>query len=135
MTIVYVLKCRDNKYYVGKNTRSINIRYKEHCNGSGSIWTHKYRPIRIVEYEKTDNVHLELNKTLDYMYKYGIDNVRGSCYSKVNLSAEEERSIRQLLSSRNDSCHKCGRTGHFANKCDDYSDKRDNTHNSHECYK
>ena len=76
--------------------------------------------IGIIEYEQTNNVHLELNKTLDYMYKYGIDNVRGSCYSKVNLSAEEERSIRQLLSSRNDSCHK-------ANKCDDYSDERDNT--------
>jgi hypothetical protein len=129
MTIVYVLKCDDNKYYVGKTTRSVNVRFQEHRDGTGSEWTRIYRPIEIVEFEKTNNKHLELNKTLDYMNEYGIDNVRGSCYSKMALSEEEKQCIRQLLSSRDDTCYKCGMTGHFASNCDK------NNNNSYECFK
>ncbi|EXX72249.1 uncharacterized protein OCT59_002214 [Rhizophagus irregularis] len=134
MTTVYVLECRNNKYYVGKTSRSVDVRFEEHCNGSGSEWTWLHQPIRIVESEKTDNSHLELTKTLDYMNKYGIDNVRGSCYTNVNLSETEIQSIHQYLSSGNDTCYKCGRTGHFANNCN-YSNENDNNNNSHGCFK
>src|SRR4051812_36337317 len=117
MFTVYVLKCSDDKYYVGKTTRNIDDRYHQHCSGYGSEWTRIYRPIRIVENEQSDSVHLESNKTLEYMKIYGVDNVRGGEYSKVNLSAEEEQYIRRSLSSRNDSCYECGRPGHFASNC------------------
>ncbi|CAB4444270.1 unnamed protein product [Rhizophagus irregularis] len=133
MNTVYVLECNNNKYYIGKTSRSVNIRFKELRNGSGSEWTRQYRPIRIVESEKTVNLHLELNKTLDYMNEYGIDNVRGSCYSSVNLSKTEKRSIRQLLSSRNDSCYNYGMTGNFAKYCG-YSYNKNN-HNSYGSFK
>ena len=35
---VYVLKCHNDKYYVGK-TIDINTRYKDHKSGHGSKWT------------------------------------------------------------------------------------------------
>ncbi|RIA99199.1 hypothetical protein C1645_747617 [Glomus cerebriforme] len=128
MIIVYVLECSDGKYYVGKTSRSINI---EHCNGSGSEWTRIYRPIRIVENEQTDdNAYSVLNKTLDYMSKYGIDSVRSDRYSEVYLSIEEKKNIKQLLLHKNDSCydqhhedeeHQCYRCGGSdPDKCDDY---------------
>jgi hypothetical protein len=128
MFTVYVLKCDYDKYYVGKTTRDNNDRYQQHCSGYGSEWTRIYRPIKIVEHEQTDNVHLECNKTLDYMKIYGIDNVRGGIYAKVNLSEEEEQNIRRSLSSRNDSCYKCGRPGHFANDCGFVSRQPTNNH-------
>ncbi|RGB23326.1 hypothetical protein C1646_728730 [Rhizophagus diaphanus] len=68
------------------------------------------------------------------MNKYGIDNVRGSCYTNVNLSETEKQSIHQYLSSGNDTCYKCGRTGHFANNCN-YSNENANNNNSHGCFK
>ncbi|PKY40810.1 hypothetical protein RhiirA4_454253 [Rhizophagus irregularis] len=58
---------------------------------------HKYQPLRIIESEQIDDIYLKLNKTLDYMKKYGIDNVRGSAFSKVNLLTEKQV-IYQLLS-------------------------------------
>jgi cellular nucleic acid-binding protein len=134
MDTVYVLECSNNKYYVGKTRRNVNTRFEEHRNGTGSEWTRLYRPIRIVESERSNNSHLELNKTLDYMSRYGIDDVRGSCYSNVNLSETEKQNIRQLLSSRNDTCYNCGRTGHFANNCN-YSNENANNNNSHGCFK
>ncbi|PKC10310.1 hypothetical protein RhiirA5_414516 [Rhizophagus irregularis] len=75
----------------------IILRFEEHQNGFGAEWTHKYQPLRIIESEQIDDIYLKLNKTLDYMKKYGIDNVRGSAFSKVNLSTEKQV-IYQLLS-------------------------------------
>ncbi|CAG8733275.1 13685_t:CDS:2, partial [Rhizophagus irregularis] len=71
--------------------------FEEHQNGFGAEWTHKYQPLRIIESEQIDDIYLKLNKTLDYMKKYGIDNVRGSAFSKVNLLTEKQV-IYQLLS-------------------------------------
>ncbi|GBB83150.1 hypothetical protein RclHR1_00010032 [Rhizophagus clarus] len=118
MFTVYILKCNDEKYYVGKTTGEINDRYLQHCSGYGAEWTRIYRPVKIFDSFQTDNVHLLSNITLDYMKIFGIDNVRGDEYSKVTLSAEEENNIRRLLSFRNVSCYKCGISGHFINDCD-----------------
>src|SRR5436305_15333171 len=108
MTVVYVLECRKGKYYVGKTT-NIKTRFQEHCNGDGADWTRKYEPIRIFkQYKQANNdKYLELNKTLEYMDKYGIKNVRGGPYCQVDLSAEVEQLIRRQLCSVNGKCYKC----------------------------
>ncbi|RGB31602.1 hypothetical protein C1646_817219 [Rhizophagus diaphanus] len=69
---------------VSAPTVSLNLQFMcwRHQNGFGSEWTHKYQPLRIIESEQIDDIHLELNKTLDYMKKYGIDNIRGSAFLK-----------------------------------------------------
>ncbi|GBB83157.1 hypothetical protein RclHR1_00010039 [Rhizophagus clarus] len=149
METVYVLECSNNKYYVGKTTRSVDIRFREHRNGTGSEWTRLYQPIRIAESEQTDNVHLELTKTLDYMNRYGIDNVRGGSFSNVNLTETQRQEIRRMLSSANDTCFRCGRASHFAYECD-YSyytgennldesdsenDEDDESDNSYKCFR
>ena len=46
--IIYVLGCKDGKYYVGK-TNDFNIRMKSHQLGKGSFWTRKYPMISILE--------------------------------------------------------------------------------------
>ena len=49
MPTIYVLKCRNGKYYVGKTEKTAMKRYKEHAAGNGCAWTRKYRPIELVE--------------------------------------------------------------------------------------
>ena len=113
---LYVLQLEDGKYYVGK-TNDVQKRFEQHKTGKGSEWTKEYSPIKIIETRPITSAYDETNVTKDYMKRYGIDNVRGGAYCKVDLSEEEENSIRREIRSANDTCYKCGRSGHFANKC------------------
>jgi len=44
----YLLELRDGQYYIGI-TGNVAKRYERHCSGKGSLWTAKYRPVRILE--------------------------------------------------------------------------------------
>ena len=83
MEYIYVLQCTKKKYYVGK---SINVdkRYQEHLDGS-TAWTAKYTPLKILETVESLTNTSELNKTLEYMERYGIDNVRGGPWCQLNI--------------------------------------------------
>lgn len=48
MLYIYVLKCMNNKYYIGK-TKNPTIRLDQHFNSHGSSWTKVHKPMSIVE--------------------------------------------------------------------------------------
>lgn len=73
---IYVLKLKNNKYYVGK-TKSLINRMEDHLSGDGSAWTRKYKPISVEEFKKDCDDFDEDKYTKIYMGKYGIENVRG----------------------------------------------------------
>ena len=95
--IIYVIKCEQEKYYIGSTQRSMELRYPEHKNGEGSKWTRTYKPI---SYKILEN-NCPLNKlfsrehewTIKYVQRYGFRNVRGGnylsmkpdCYTKFAL--------------------------------------------------
>jgi predicted GIY-YIG superfamily endonuclease len=116
MEFLYVLELANGKYYVGKTT-DIAKRFAQHTTGYGSAWTKRHRPIRILESRPLTSIHDETNVTKDLMKKHGMDNVRGGAYTAVDMPAEQEDMIRHELRSSSDSCYKCGKPGHFANKC------------------
>ncbi|CAG8466944.1 12966_t:CDS:2 [Acaulospora colombiana] len=86
MHYVYVLRCRNGKYYVGE-TSNMRNRYNEHMSGGrrAALWTRKYRPISIAWVGLTNNHLLELAKTIEYMKRHGPNNVRGAKHSQWNL--------------------------------------------------
>jgi hypothetical protein len=51
------------------------------------------------------------------MKRYGVDNVRGGPYSKVNLTRDEINGIERRIRHNADACLRCGSTNHFANQC------------------
>lgn len=116
MPQIYVLKCEDEKYYIGKTERPIEERVDEHFTKFGSAWTRKYRPLSIVESFKGDTFD-EDKYTKKYMQSYGIDNVRGGSYSSVHLSDVQREALETELETVNDACYTCGKSGHFANTC------------------
>ena len=116
LTNIYILRLQGGKFYVGKSG-NVMLRYQQHLNGIGSAWTKKYKPISLVRTIEKASPFDEDKYTKEYMAKYGIENVRGGSYTAVDLSEEQEDTLRNELRSASDCCLKCGKPGHFANQC------------------
>lgn len=114
---LYVLKLTENKFYVGTTRKKISERFNQHKNGIGAAWTKIYKPISIIESMSIDNMFEEDKFTKIYMNKFGIENVRGGSYAKVNLEEYQLKALKLELKSANELCYKCGKHGHFASKC------------------
>lgn len=82
--IVYVLKLRHGKYFVGGALN--NDRIMEHMDGRGNQWTKLFRPITVERYIKDCQPGDEDKYVRIYMDQYGIHNVRGGRYRDIILS-------------------------------------------------
>ena len=116
MVYIYVLKCQQNKYYVGK-TNNPTVRLECHSNASGSAWTKMYNPIELVALIPDCDDYDEDKYTRKYMDKYGIDNVRGGSFVSMKLEQSEIDLLTKMSNGTNDNCFKCGKPGHFAKYC------------------
>jgi P4 family phage/plasmid primase-like protien len=113
---IYIIELENNKFYVGRS----NIpkqRILSHFKENGSEWTKLHKPIKVLSEINGDNIDEE-KYTLLTMKQYGIDNVRGGAFCKLNLTPPEIAVIQQILLSIDDKCYKCGISGHFVKDCD-----------------
>lgn len=116
MLYIYILTLKQDKYYVGK-TNKLKNRINEHFNNHGSFWTMKYKPIKIKQILEDCDIYDEDKYTIMMMAKYGIENVRGGSFTRINLNAEELNIIAKMINSANDKCFKCFMDSHFCNDC------------------
>lgn len=114
--MIYVLKLTSNKWYVGR-TNNIDSRLKQHINGTGSEWTQLYRMEKLVEQKDIQSPFDEDTTTLEYIAKYGIENVRGGSWSQVKLTDNQISNINTMINNANNNCFKCNKPGHFAKYC------------------
>ena len=124
---VYILKCSDDKYYVGK-TYNFKKRYNEHLAGKGSLWTSLYKPIKILEIINDADIYDEDKYVWKYMEKYGIENVRGGSYSQIFLTEESINCAKKHIQSSLNLCYSCGQPGHLISKCS--ANQNNNTNNN-----
>ncbi len=87
---LYALRLEQGKYYIGTTTqKDPNNRIKQHVTGfNAAKWTQKYqpiasahKPIELGDITELEAHRLETHRTLQYMKKYGYNNVRGGDYS------------------------------------------------------
>ena len=83
--LLYVLECEpvNNKptWYIGVSY-CLNNRIAQHCSGRGSAWVRLHPCVRIAEVRMTATLAMEKEVTLQYMLRYGWEQVRGGPYSK-----------------------------------------------------
>lgn len=108
-----VFKLEHNKYQVSVTTNPEYymknvIEHRKQKDKTGTEWMKSNVPFAIVEkIQLPENVtgtnkykcDQAKEKTLDYIDKYGIENVRGYIWSKVNLTEQELKNIDALLNS------------------------------------
>lgn len=116
LTTIYILKCQDNKWYIGSTSRDVKLRFEEHLSDKGSAFTSKYRPICIFKHFEGD-IFDETKYTLMYMKKYGVENVRGGVYCKMNFTKQDIKEIQKHIWGAENVCFKCGKKGHFQDTC------------------
>ena len=134
MVNIYVLELQGNKYYVGKTNHTFQ-RFNQHKSGSGAKWTQKHKVKDLFAFHK-DMKDTDENKiTIQMMKKYGVRNVRGGSWTKVNMTEAEIKRLEMRISARSKrrskssstkkttrpkkkiSCTRCGRTSHTVEKC------------------
>tara|TARA_B100000035_G_C20789576_1_gene460577 strand:- start:198 stop:554 length:357 start_codon:yes stop_codon:yes gene_type:complete len=113
---LYVLKQAQNKYYIGK-TRYIKSRIQTHFMGYGTKWTQKFKPKSIYSIERMTHPFHEDVKTMEIMKLYGIDNVRGGSFSKVNLEKCDIYLLNKMIATSDDLCFICGSNKHHHADC------------------
>ena len=84
---VYVLECQNGKLYVGY-TANTSRRIAEHFLGLGSMWTKKYKPVRVISRQEGGKP-LETAITAQMMVQKGYQNVRGAGFCKVEMNEPE----------------------------------------------
>ncbi len=119
MVFIYVLELENKKYYVGKTTNP-KFRLEQHFNSSGSQWTKKYKPIKILELISNCDVYDEDKFTRIYMDKYGINNVRGGSYVQIKLDKITIENLEKMNRGTTDKCFLCGEKDHFAKDCSNH---------------
>ena len=114
--IIYELKLKNSKYYVGK-TSNLTNRLLQHRKGLGAAWTKKHRFINVLETHYNCDPYDEDKYTLKLMEKYGIENVRGGSYVTISFTPDEVSSIQKRIRMALDQCVQCGSSTHFIHNC------------------
>lgn len=83
--MVYVLELESHKWYIG-HTVDFHDRMRRHFTGKGSLWTRQHKPLQVVEVIPEGDYCTEKEKTLEYMLRFGWENVRGSVWCQPALS-------------------------------------------------
>ena len=118
---IYVLKLENNKYFINNSKKPhYDIKKLFSFYNDSPKWIKKYKPNKLICIykfnESTDDVNI---LTLKYMKKYGIENVRGGCFSSLNLSNYDLYTINLLNYNINkdSQCTRCNRFGHNYTDC------------------
>lgn len=122
MVFIYILQLQQGKYYIGK-TNNPEFRLGSHFNSNGSEWTKIYKPLRVVEVKPNCDKYDEDKITIQYMDKYGINNVRGGSFVSVKLDKPTIDFLNQMSNGTNDRCFVCGKAGHFAMNCQEENEE------------
>lgn len=107
MINIYVLKCENNTYFIGKTNNKQIFKFKN-FNALYYDFTIKNKPLYL--YKIIENCDIfDLDKIVKkFMNKYGIDYVRGGSYLDIELSHYQKNQLKAELYTIQNKCYLCG---------------------------
>lgn len=116
--VVYVVACRDGKYYVGRCAANrVRQRLEEHRSSLATAFTSLYPGLHIVSSRASSDPLDEDRTVLEFMRIHGIDNVRGGSFSNVHLTRAQRDVLEMQLNHASSRCLRCGSHGHWVAQC------------------
>ena len=112
---IYILKLKDNCWYIGKTDQENRI--QQHFKGNGSEWTKLHTPISVEKVIENCDEFDEDKYVKIYMIKYGIENVRGGTYSFRYLDTQTKIFLNRELNHAKNCCFLCRQNGHLSSNC------------------
>jgi predicted GIY-YIG superfamily endonuclease len=115
---VYVLKCSNGKYYVGRTLATcLEQRLSEHASGKGCYWTKLHPPLEVVEIVSPAYPYAEEAVTLRYMEAFGMNDVRGGSKARAFLNKADVVTVTRSLRNEKNLCMECGSPDHWVDDC------------------
>lgn len=93
--ILFIIKCQQDKFYLGLSESFQSIFYRHLDNMDNIPWLNLYKPIKLVYIKHFFNEEMLNSCVIHYMYKYGIENIRGGKYNNIFLNLQQYNEIIQ----------------------------------------
>tara|TARA_B100001758_G_scaffold247469_1_gene265406 strand:- start:216 stop:533 length:318 start_codon:yes stop_codon:yes gene_type:complete len=97
MSLLFIIKCQEEKYYLGLAKNFVSIFFKHLENHDNIHWMNIYKPMKLMHIEHFFNLKMLNNCVIYYMYIYGIENVRGGIYSDLILNLNQYDKITKKI--------------------------------------
>lgn len=118
--MIYILELEKEKISIERTAKRIDEDVIQYFSKNLSDWTSKYKPIKILEMIETIDLLDDDKYTKIYMLEYGIENVRGGSYSRIELFDFQIKSLNLEFCKILDVCFCCGEKGHCLHECSQY---------------
>lgn len=118
--MLYILKLKRGRYYVGTTTKKVEDRIREHKKGKGAWFTQAYKVEECIYNAPTITNFDEDNMTEALMFALGSDGVklvRGGSYSELVLSNAQLETLQRKFDHLRNACLGCGEKGHYIIEC------------------
>lgn len=86
--MISIIALQQGRYYIGRYTIS------DIQSGLGPTWVKTYKPVRLIKQVDSSE---EYNTLIEYMEMYGINYVRGSRYTSMELSSYDREVLNNSL--------------------------------------
>lgn len=100
MIYIYAIKLEKDKYYIGKISNP-QFLLQSNFDSNVSSQTKKYKPLKVIEIIQNCDDYDEDKITMQYMDKYGINNVRGGLFISVKLDKTTIDTLKKMINAIN----------------------------------